>query len=694
MAEVSAEMWARLWAWLREVVRIVDSLAELKVLLFLLYVYMESVNPSAGFVPLRAGTASAVIEAVTSLQATGHTHSLAQHLLNKVVEYPTKADFVCTQYFRQKWQPLLGDRLAMMIVLLRNNCFYQADPNKPSKLRNEYQCKKRWLADKLQLVRTFEITRSQLLMQHPLASTFLTTLPVVDGGKRDIRFSVQMWQNGGKPLVPEDKAFIEAAGDSIDLSVFSKSLRGRQSQGADIQNQQGVRADGAEEKVEICESDVEPEQRFCESDVGQNSAFVSHIQRPSFTKNLLTKTDNLDEDYNAVAGDNDEASPTSSDVPLFLWKKRIRECDSLKQRAVILAEMYQAFTGRDTSTEVMMAAIKRAGGNQKATKVAESIERLQDADSVTDSPGFWLRQLPEIEVALTRIGIVGQNHVEIIGSDWVTSEYITGWADWYEAQDGQEKKITPGYVVRCVKNGSPVPTITPPTTETVEDGNTDALFAFVARCYEQEVGKVTPAIADQIADAVSPEGDRLRDEDAWYEAFKRAASLRKLSWAYIRKVAMGVTEDKQQAAWDAENIRRQVAKIEAGEAAEEAAKANGQAPAEEISPPPPPPTVWDEILALLKLTLSQAICNQHLHTMRLMASSVEPDGGHCEFVIGAPTEDCRAWLNSRMHFAITRAAAMVTKSHPDDVSVEFIVADDYEEQHSNPSLSLNASTSI
>jgi len=645
--------------------------------------YLERVSPPAGFEPLSAGTVSAVIESVTKIQMapSGKTHARAKELMHNIITYPNKGNFVGTQYFRQKWQPILGERLAMLIVLLRNMCFCEWDTTKPVELRNECQCKKQWLADRLHFTRTFDMTRSRLSMRHPLASTFLESLSVVDGGDHDIRFHVQMWQNGGEPLVPEDKSYIEAAGDRFDLSVFSRSLRGRQSQRSDAQNQQGICASAADSDARICSYEGGPEQRICSYEGepeqriysyegGQNNGFIPNIQRPTSTKTPLTKTDNLDEDYNAGTGDNDKASPSSSD-PLSLWQKRIRECERPKQRAGILAEMYRSHTGYDASTDLMVAAMKRAGGHHKATKVADAIASLNSVESAASSMERWLCQLPAIESAFARIGIVGKNRIEIASSDWVTSEYITGWADWYEAQGGQDKKITPGYIVRCVKNGSPVPKIPSATIEPADNGDgisagdIDPVFAYVTKCYEQEVGKLTPAIVSQITDAVSPEGDNLCDEDTWKKAFERSASLRKLSWAYIRKVALGVAEDKKMYEGGASKKTAFFAEL-AEQAAEEAAEKERQKADSK------PPDIWDETKAFLARTLHRPLFTEYLKQTKLLSSSIDPDGLHGEFTIGISEASHMEWM-LRMKSPICRALAMITECLSSKVYVEFVL---------------------
>lgn len=101
-----------------------------------------------------------------------------------------------TQYFRQRWLPLLGPTLAWLVVVLRRRCYHNSATGEARPICT-------WA--KADLARSLGLTQRHLfgrLLSHPHAAAFFS---VEQETTETMTFRVQMWQDQ-EPLTPDDAA--------------------------------------------------------------------------------------------------------------------------------------------------------------------------------------------------------------------------------------------------------------------------------------------------------------------------------------------------------------------------------------------------------------------------------------------------------------------------------------------------------
>ena len=111
--------------------------------------------------------------------------------------------------------------------------------------------------------------------------------------------------------------------------------------------------------------------------------------------------------------------------------------------------------------------------------------------------------------------------------------------------------------------------------------------------------------------------------------------------------------------------------------AEKAAMSNGQKDA----PHTQTPTLWASTKRYMRLILPRSTYQEYILPSRVMASTMDLDGGHCEFTIGVPTAHHQQWMRGRMQQPLKQGLSDTTGCPIDGIALAFVLADEYEAAH-------------
>ncbi len=154
--------------------------------------------------PQPEGTVKAVVENLLETSIHSDTHHLCETVQHRLTQ-GQGLSLLGTQYFRLHWVPLLGPSLAWVVMILRNNCYYNLDTGE---VRDECMWKKAELRQALGV----SINSLNNLLKHPYSHKFIT-----DKGstRHKYQFKIKMWQDQ-EPLTPTDEIKLKLDDYDID----------------------------------------------------------------------------------------------------------------------------------------------------------------------------------------------------------------------------------------------------------------------------------------------------------------------------------------------------------------------------------------------------------------------------------------------------------------------------------------------
>lgn len=604
---------------------------------------------------LAKGTVQAVAEFIFQTQLKDSHVQHCDELQRRIIGLSGRGPFLGTQYFRLRWVPLLGCSLAWLVVLLRNDCYF--DP-KTQERRDQTTWRK------VELARALGQTPRNLLnlIKHPHAGDFFE---ITDNTAQTLTFQVKLWQER-EPLIPADRQKLVVNGYGIDPESGQLDFWRL----FDVPFESEEKTSGRKKKkIPVAEPENTSARKKKEVPlVGKNTEKTSdHVAEKTSGQLITISTINDKAPGHHHHGDGGGEEEVNG-INELNWRHELAEASTPQERLAVLNKLLNSTVHYDNGagpnySQPLAALVKQSGdGLPGAVAVGQAIiscSQLPSSNSAAllEQVEQLLRQqinpaickvdprtLARIKAGLDQLGIKETTRSKLAALPHLANPgYLDAWLAWYPEQ----KQFGLGWVIRQLEAGlwPPGPATEPGAAGVAEISLfSDPVAAFVAQRYEEEIGAITASIRELILEATSPEYDGMRDADLWDQAFRAAAGANVKKWNYVLATAH----------------RLHGQEVESSEGAVEAQPTLFPAPALNKDE-----AAWEEIKAILRPQMTRATFD----TIIRPAHYLGREGNTA--TIAAP-EMAKEWLENRLNQIVLRAVRAVLKDGGVEVKYQLL----------------------